>query len=570
MKGINDEPLKYLSLDEDTLGTNKYANTLSNFIELTNTPMSIGIQGEWGAGKTSLLKAIWQNLEKSPTNLMIWINAWEHSLLTLPEEALIKIIIDIANEIQTKDTNRANSEKILRTTKILLKKAFTIGTNISLNSIGVNVDSSDILESLLDKKESSVSGLRNSLQEAIQNICSNPDTTYKRVVIFVDDLDRLDPIYAVQVLELIKNIFGIKYCIFLLAIDYQVVVKGLKHKFGEMNNTNEWEFRAFFDKLIQLPFVMPLGEYTIGHYIKTLLIKINYISDLDTIIMDYEKITLYSIGNNPRAIKRLVNSLLLIEMMNNNLIEDKHDKFLMFAMVCIQIAYPNLYQALLVLPDFTLLDDELTFSFTKGQEVADPLFETSYQRACGHHLFSNDWERSLYRLAYLTPHTRSRIFDISRFFNLILDYIYNNNLEVSSTLSPLIHRSSITNIKSSEEAEQQTGIEKKRTRLEGLDTYLVTQKERGLPIEITNLLEDIHNKVLFILKEEKIYVNYTPTVMSFNANIPRKKKCFLYIIPHKKRIELHCDGDKFFLSSMDTVEKDLLDKIKLDFLKVIR
>lgn len=97
MNVINDEPLDHLSCDEDTLGINKYATTLSNFIELTNTPMSIGIQGEWGTGKTSLLKSIWKNLGSNNKNLMIWINAWEHSLLTLPEEALIKTIIEIAN-----------------------------------------------------------------------------------------------------------------------------------------------------------------------------------------------------------------------------------------------------------------------------------------------------------------------------------------------------------------------------------------------------------------------------------------------------------------------------------------
>ena len=49
---------------------------------------------------------------------------------------------------------------------------------------------------------------------------------------------------AVAVLELLKNIFDIKNCVFVLAIDYQVVVKGLE-KFGKRNNENEWEFKLF-------------------------------------------------------------------------------------------------------------------------------------------------------------------------------------------------------------------------------------------------------------------------------------------------------------------------------------
>ena len=56
---------------------------------------------------------------------------------------------------------------------------------------------------------------------------------YKRVVFFIDDLDRINPVDAVEVLESLKNIFDIKDRIFILAIDYDVVVKGLEEKFGE-------------------------------------------------------------------------------------------------------------------------------------------------------------------------------------------------------------------------------------------------------------------------------------------------------------------------------------------------
>ena len=70
------------------------------------------------------------------------------------------------------------------------------------------------------------------------------------------------------------NIFSISHCVFVLAIDYQVVVKGLEHKFGKRTEENEWEFRAFFDKIINLPFMMPMGQYDIGQYVSDLLKKI--------------------------------------------------------------------------------------------------------------------------------------------------------------------------------------------------------------------------------------------------------------------------------------------------------
>ena len=100
---------------------------------------------------------------------------------------------------------------------------------------------------------------------------------YGKVIIYVDDLDRIDPKDAVSILELLKNIFNIKDCVFVLAIDYQVVVKGLVGKFGKPTPENEWEFRAFFDKIIQLPFSMPMGNYDIANYVLGLAREIGFL-----------------------------------------------------------------------------------------------------------------------------------------------------------------------------------------------------------------------------------------------------------------------------------------------------
>ena len=100
---------------------------------------------------------------------------------------------------------------------------------------------------------------------------------YKRILIYVDDLDRIEPRNAVSILKLLKNIFNVPNCVFVLAIDYQVIVKGLEGKFGKQTIENEWEFRAFFDKIIQLPFMMPMGQYNIGKYVNKLLLDIGFV-----------------------------------------------------------------------------------------------------------------------------------------------------------------------------------------------------------------------------------------------------------------------------------------------------
>ena len=87
--GVIDEPIAERKFD--ALKLELHSSALVEFIEDTTTPMTIGIQGEWGSGKTSLLNSIKGQLYEDKRYKQIWINSWENSLLTTPEEALIKI-----------------------------------------------------------------------------------------------------------------------------------------------------------------------------------------------------------------------------------------------------------------------------------------------------------------------------------------------------------------------------------------------------------------------------------------------------------------------------------------------
>ena len=116
MTGIVDQALKQDG--QDSLDLGKYTKALLDFIEKTDTPMTIGVQGEWGSGKTSMLNQIWNGLDKRDIDneqvkyKQIWINAWEHSLLCSPEECLIKIINEIISELVSADQQKTKAEKL--------------------------------------------------------------------------------------------------------------------------------------------------------------------------------------------------------------------------------------------------------------------------------------------------------------------------------------------------------------------------------------------------------------------------------------------------------------------------
>ncbi|MDA0754208.1 MAG: P-loop NTPase fold protein [Candidatus Marinimicrobia bacterium] len=453
MVGIVDEALN--KGGEDRLQIDQYTAALVKFIRLTDTPMTIGIQGEWGSGKTSLLNQIWHNLDIANDEdisvgnyKQIWINSWESSLLSKPEEALIKIINQIINELIASDTDKSRAESLKNGVKTVLSGALRIGSSITMGAAGQQV-----AEELIAGNSNTIRELRESLSELVTDIRSRDSNPYEKIIIYVDDLDRIEPAEAVKILELLKNIFNVRHCVFILAIDYQVVIKGLKDKFGEQTPENEWEFRAFFDKIIQLPFKMPMSDYNIGHYVIQLLKDISFYSgeeELDDDII--RNIVELTIGGNPRSIKRLINSLALIKIFldtsedqdGGESLSDKDLATTLFAMVCMQIAYPDVYDLLRNEPEFQAWNDELANKITQKKEEDDKTFTDNLEKVKTLEEFNDKWEQALFRICYVKPRLRRSVTKISRLLTVIKEVVPEKNL--TSLIKKAINDTAVTSI----------------------------------------------------------------------------------------------------------------------------
>ena len=438
MVGIVDKALEVGGSDD--LDISAYHEALVDFIKKTDTPMTIGVQGEWGSGKTSLLNQIWSKLEEfnqkhddDENFLQIWVNSWEHSLLCSPEECLLKIVNEIIHELLAADVDKSKKDKVKDGVQNLMKGALRIGSSLAAGSAGEAA-----VDSLFSENANSIKELRVQLKALVEEIRELETNPYQRVVVYVDDLDRIEPRDAVSILELLKNIFNIKDCVFVLAIDYQVVVKGLKEKFGDPTPENEWEFRSFFDKIIQLPFTMPMGSYDIGKYVKSLLKDIQYNEELDEELI--ESLVTLSIGTNPRSIKRLINSLSLIKILNdtkNDPDSDDNDSSInnegsvinnvdvatvMLAMVCLQIANSDVYDMLVAEPTFvTSWNDDFAYKLTQKKEENDKSWEQNFKQAKESDDFDEDWEKCLYRVCYVNPRQRPNATKYSKFLSDLRD-----------------------------------------------------------------------------------------------------------------------------------------------------
>ena len=513
MTGIVDQALKQDGKDSLDLG--KYTKALLDFIEKTDTPMTIGVQGEWGSGKTSMLNQIWNGLDKRDADneqvkyKQIWINAWEHSLLCSPEECLIKIINEIISELVSADQQKTKAEKLASGISKLAKGAARIGGAVTLGTAG-----KDIADDIFGEHENSIKQLREELRKLTTEIKGLESNPYDKFVIYVDDLDRIDPPDAVKILELLKNIFNIPDCIFLLAIDYQVVVKGLEAKFGKQTPENEREFKSFFDKIIQLAFKMPMSDYDIGQYISGLLKQIDFEDDEDekldpSLITEFINLT---ISGNPRSIKRLINSLSLIKIIND-LAEDQDSDFLkdevgatiMFAMVCLQTAQPDVYNLLAEYPDFTKWDDEIAFKKTQGKEKQEETFQENYDQAVQSDDFDEDWEKALFKICYLNPTSRRQTNNISRFFTILKDkYTKDEDTsELTSYITKALGQSAITSVTTKDSQNVRPPKEAWKPVFEsGVEEWLEHRAPEGTDkestLKIVNYIKDKYKAIDFV------------------------------------------------------------------------
>lgn len=273
----------------------------------------------------------------------------------------------------------------------------------------------------------------------------------KGFTLYIDDLDRIDPPVAVEILELLKNIFDLKHCVFVLAIDYDVVIKGLKPKFGELTDKNEREFRSFFDKIIQLPFSMPVASYNVDTFLVEALSEIEFFSKeelADTVLAEnLSEIARLSVGCNPRSLKRLTNTLSLISIINeslakaSSLTQTTKDKTLNFALVCMQIAYPYIYNQLSEEPDFKKWNESVATKLKLRQ-----LTESEKESLDVTDEFDDEWEKVLFRMCQKEIYLSNRVFSVSGLFNKIADVV-NDDEHLGDIIASTIELSAVTNLK---------------------------------------------------------------------------------------------------------------------------
>jgi hypothetical protein len=345
--GLPDLPID--SFDDETLEIRAYAEALAQFIMECDTPMTIAIQGDWGSGKTSMMNLVKAAmLAQYPGKACpVWFNTWQYSQFNAQDQLGLSLLTHFITEVAGE--SRDNREQMLNVLAGVGRFAAIAGSMWLTGSADGARGLQEGVAQPLGPVEA-ISKLKRQLDELTEK--RRRAMGVERVVVFIDDLDRLVPERAVELLEVFKLFLDVKGCVFVLACDYQVIAQGLQKKFGI--GERELKGKSFFDKIIQLPFSMPVSQYDTGRYTRDLLTRIG-ITAQETDLETYKGLITKSVGLNPRSMKRLFNAFQLISLVaakkevlkdTDAATRDERQRILL-ACLCLQTAFEPVYRHLI-------------------------------------------------------------------------------------------------------------------------------------------------------------------------------------------------------------------------------
>jgi len=323
----------------DRLGMKKYAQALANFVRQCQTPMTVGIQGEWGSGKTSLMNMVSGIIDadnetevkgrkpREPHIFTHWFQTWQYGAVGDDDSLGFHLMADLIQgmmEHAPKEGFELGSR--LRGMVGSLAKAAVIGGAGAVTH-GI-VDGKALVDGATQAfdgggpRYQTASGQLDAIKREFQALVDSVvGDDGGRFVIFIDDLDRIRPGRAVMLLEILKNFMDVRNCVFVVACDYDVVREGVKQRLGI---DDEDKVGAFFHKIFQVPFQMPVQSYDIHVMLQDFLAdKIAQASDRkepkkadsDRAYELAERLSpmvRVATNTNPRAFKRFLNILDLL------------------------------------------------------------------------------------------------------------------------------------------------------------------------------------------------------------------------------------------------------------------
>ncbi|MCG7982527.1 MAG: KAP family NTPase [Candidatus Thiodiazotropha lotti] len=250
---------------KDLLDRQQYSTILTSYLERINKPFVLNVNAGWGFGKTYFLRNWAESLKNHP---VVYINAWENDF---NDDPLITILDSLNNALSAHLNDNQEAERALKeiltaggrfikkTASILTKGAIqkALGTEAYEDLRQLNIDefAGKSVKFLLEEhseNSKNIKHFRDELNTLLESIASNNNDITLPAFIFIDELDRCRPTYAIELLESIKHLFSVKGAVYIIATDSTQLQHSIRAVYGEGFNGVEY-LRRFFDREFVLP-----------------------------------------------------------------------------------------------------------------------------------------------------------------------------------------------------------------------------------------------------------------------------------------------------------------------------
>ncbi len=242
---------------EDSLGFTSTANVIVTAVKnASRRPLTIGVFGGWGSGKTSLMQMVEASLKQEKIKT-VWFNAWKYSGKEIVWNALIQTVLlamksdpDIVEEERREDFRR----RVVSVSLSLAKYAAKVGTRVIPGGIVREEDVDDLWAALSsDIKDGSLFEFMNRFDSEFERLVDEyVGDAY--LVVFIDDLDRCLPENAIEVMEALKLYLDRANCVFVIGVEPSIIEAAITLRYGASSNLSA---SMYLEKMIQLPIAVP-------------------------------------------------------------------------------------------------------------------------------------------------------------------------------------------------------------------------------------------------------------------------------------------------------------------------
>lgn len=254
----------------DRLDRGKYAKFLTDYLRsytdnrYKNDSYVMNLNAEWGAGKTWFLKRWQQTIRNQhPT---AYIDAWQNDF---SDDPLLTVIAGISDALKAYPnvSSYQYTKKVAKTGGRFLKQAAPVFLNALMKHY-TGLDSKNFkledfgdfaekaLEASLDDhnaKVRDIEGFKSAISDWINKaVGSRADgSPGKPMFVFIDELDRCRPTYAIELLETVKHLFDIKGLVFVIATNTDQLQHSIKAVYGQEFDAQRYLYR-FFNRSFRL------------------------------------------------------------------------------------------------------------------------------------------------------------------------------------------------------------------------------------------------------------------------------------------------------------------------------